>query len=190
MSQARRMPRLHTHALLCSLLAGAMALPGTVAAQKGQGGGMQAGMQSGSPGGGMQGGMGPPGMMADGWGPSPGSCPGWMGGGRGYGYGTGPMGSMWRLDLSEQQMAQLRELRREQYRMRAERGAEIAGMRDEMRRMLAAEQPDPQAVQELHGRMAEQRGEMLAEQIRLRNQMVELLDEEQRDQLMLRDSGE
>ncbi|MBK1727489.1 Spy/CpxP family protein refolding chaperone [Halorhodospira neutriphila] len=183
MSRARRAPRLRTQPILCTLLAAALALPGTAAAQRGQGAG---------PGGGMQGGMGPPGMMDGGWGGmgyyGPGGCPGGMDGGMGY--GAGPMGSMWRLDLSEQQMAQLRELRREQYRMQAERGAELAGMRDEMRRMLTAERPDPQAVQELHNRMAEQRGEMLAEQVRLRNEVMELLDEEQRDQLMLRDSGE
>jgi len=38
-------------------------------------------------------------------------------------------------------------------------------------------------VQELHGRMAELQGEMMAEMVRMRNAMHDLMTDEQREQL-------
>lgn len=60
---------------------------------------------------------------------------------------------------------------------------EIMDARDEMADALAAGQPDPQAVRELHGRMAKLQGELLQSRIEARNRMLELLTDDQRERL-------
>ena len=48
---------------------------------------------------------------------------------------------------------------------------------------LEQDRPDPDAVREIHGRMAEIHGEMLVERVRMRNAIYDLLTDEQREQL-------
>lgn len=56
-------------------------------------------------------------------------------------------------------------------------------LRDEMHALMAGQRPDPEAVRELHGRMADLQGEMMANRIRLQNEMQDMLTDEQRDQM-------
>lgn len=117
----------------------------------------------------------PPGLgYGSGW--------GWMRGGFEGGFGD-PMSPLWDLELKGERLAQMRQLRREHRELEAEKGVELAGMRDEMAELLAVEQPDPEAVRELHANMAEIEGRLLAERVRLRNDMLELLDDDQRQEL-------
>lgn len=48
---------------------------------------------------------------------------------------------------------------------------------------LEQDRPDPDAVGEIHGRMAELHGEMLVSRVRMRNAIYDLLTDEQREQL-------
>jgi Spy/CpxP family protein refolding chaperone len=48
---------------------------------------------------------------------------------------------------------------------------------------MQAERPEPEEVQALHGQMATLHGEMMAEMVRMRNTMHDLLTDEQRQQL-------
>lgn len=148
-------------------VAGAQGMPGMM------GSGMKSGcpMAQGMQGAGMHGRMG---MHGGGM--------GMHGGGMGmHGGGMGMM--MQRLDLDEQQRTELQELRSEHRRARFERMADMLDLRDEMHAAMAADRPDPATVRDLHGRMADLRGEMLADGIGMRNAMQDLLTEEQREQL-------
>ncbi len=121
-----------------------------------------------------QGGMMPHGAMAD--------AP--------HGYGMGMMGQMHPgigmmrgIDLDDEQRARLSELRSEHRRVQFARMAQLMDLRDEMLNLMSADQPDPEAVKDVHAQMADLRGEMLADQVRLRNAMHEVLTEEQRQRL-------
>ncbi len=137
--------------------------------QPGQGGGMMGGGQGGmGPGmmGGGQGGMGP-GMMGGGMMP----CP-MMGEG---------MGMMQELDPD--QRSQMRELMQEHRPAQFERKGRLMNLRDDLMAEMHGERPDPEEVQAMHGRMAELHGEMMAEMVRMRNAMHDLMTDEQREQL-------
>jgi periplasmic protein CpxP/Spy len=131
-------------------------------AQPGQGSGMMGGMMGGG-----QGGMGP-GMMMDG-GMMP--CPLMAEG----------MGMMQRLDPD--QRSEMRELMQEHRPAQFERMGRLMNLRDDLMAEMHAERPDPEEVQALHGRMAELHGEMMAEMVRMRNAMHDLMTDEQREQL-------
>ena len=143
-------------------------------AQPGQGGGMmgggQGGMGSGMMGGG-QGGMGS-GMMGGGM----------MGGGMMpcpmMGEGMGMM-----QELDPDQRSQMRELMQEHRPAQFERKGRLMNLRDDLMAEMHGERPDPEAVQAMHGRMAELHGEMMAEMVRMRNAMHDLMTDEQRQQL-------
>ena len=147
-------------------------------AQPGQGGGMmgggQGGMGSGMMGGG-QGGMGS-GMMGGGQGG------GMMGGGMMpcpmMGEGMGMM-----QELDPDQRSQMRELIQEHRPAQFERKGRLMNLRDDLMAEMHGERPDPEAVQAMHGRMAELHGEMMAEMVRMRNAMHDLMTDEQRQQL-------
>ncbi len=190
--------RKHTLALGLALALGAsgtgVALAqGMQASEPGQGGGMMSG--SGS-----QGGMGP-GMMGGGQGGmGPGMMGGMMGGGQG-GMGPGMMGGMMgggmmpcpmmggagmgmmQEMLDPEQRAEIRELMQEHRPAQFERMGRLMNLRDDLMAAMHGERPDPEAVQELHGRMAELQGEMMAERVRMRNAMHDLVTDEQRQQL-------
>ncbi len=149
----------------------------------GQGSGMMGGMM----GGGGQGGMGP-GMMGGmmGGGGQGGMGPGMMGGMMGGGMMPCPMmgegmGMMSMLDSD--QRSQMRELMQEHRPAQFERKWRLMNLRDDLMAEMHGERPDPEQVQELHGRMAELHGEMMAEMVRMRNAMHDLMTDEQREQL-------
>lgn len=132
----------------------------------GQGSGMMGGMM----GGGGMGGMGP-GMMGGMMGGGMMPCP-MMGEG---------MGMMSMLDPD--QRSQMRELMQEHRPAQFERKGRLMNLRDDLMAEMQGESPDPEAVQELHGRLAELHGEMMAEMVRMRNAMHDLMTDEQREQL-------
>ena len=141
--------------------------------QSGMGHGMMGGMMSGGGQGGMGGGMGGgqggmgPGMMGGGMMP----CP-MMGEG---------MGMMQELDTD--QRSQMRELMQEHRPAQFERKGRLMNLRDDLMAEMHGERPDPEEVQAMHGRMAELHGEMMAEMVRMRNAMHDLMTDEQREQL-------
>ncbi|MGM0535391.1 MAG: Spy/CpxP family protein refolding chaperone [Pseudomonadota bacterium] len=151
--------------------------PGTM--MMGGQGGMGPGMMMGG-----QGGMGP-GMMMGGQGDM---GPGMMMGGQG---GMGPgmmMGGMADL-LDEEQLNDLREMRKEHRSAHFEDMARMLNLRDDMMLLMQAERPDPEEVQALHGQMATLHGEMMADKVRMRNQVQDLLTDQQREQLKQRASS-
>lgn len=153
-------------------LAVALAASGTgIALAQGMMGGSQGGMSPGMMGG-NQGGMSPgmmKGMMGGGMMP----CP-MMGGGAG-------MGMMSMLD--DEQRSAMRELMQEHRPAQFERMGQMMNLRDDLMAEMHGERPDPDEVQALHGQMAELHGEMMAEMVRMRNAMHDLMSDEQRQQL-------
>jgi hypothetical protein len=155
------------------------------------------GMMNGSSG---QGGMGP-GMMSGGQaGTGPGMMSGMMGGGQG---GMGPgmmkgmmgggmmlcpmmggagMGMMQEM-LDPQQRDEMRDLMQEHRPAQFERMGRLMNLRDDLMEEMQGERPVPEEVQTLHARMAELHGEMMAEMVRMRNAMHDLMTDEQREQL-------
>lgn len=105
-----------------------------------------------------------------------------QGGGTGMMQGGGT-GMMPGLDLNAEQQSQMRERRSEHRKQQLTRMGNMLDLRDEMHMLMAEQRPDPEAVQELHGRMADLQGEMLANRIRLRNEIQDMLTDEQRDQM-------
>ncbi|SFU96182.1 Spy/CpxP family protein refolding chaperone [Halomonas korlensis] len=161
-----------------------VAASGAVSAQgMQQGQGMQGGMGHGMMGGG-QGGMGS-GMMMGG---QSGMNSGMMMGGQGgmmpcpMMSGMGGMSGMAGM-LDEEQQNSLREMRQEHRTSHFERMAEMMNLRDDMMLLMQAERPDPEEVKALHGQMATLHGEMMADKVRMHNQMQDLLTDEQREQM-------
>ena len=91
------------------------------------------------------------------------------------------MGMMQMLDA--EQRSQMRELMQEHRPAQFERKGRLMNLRDDLMAEMHGERPDPEQVQELHGRMAELHGEMMAEMVRMRNAMHDLMTDEQREQL-------
>ncbi|MGY6566497.1 MAG: Spy/CpxP family protein refolding chaperone [Halomonadaceae bacterium] len=146
------------------------------------------------PGGGMMGGGTGPGMMGGGMGPGMmggGMGPGMMGGGMGPGMMGGDMMPCPMMDggkgmmqmLEPEQRSELRELMREHRPTQFERMGQLMNLRDDLMAAMHAERPDPEEVQAIHAQMAELHGEMMAEMVRMRNAMHDLLTDEQREQL-------
>jgi len=144
-------------------------------------------MMGGMMGGGGQGGMGP-GMMGGmmGGGGQGGMGPGMMGGMMGGGMMPCPMmaeGMGMMSMLEPDQRSQMRELIQEHRPAQFERKGRLMNLRDDLMAEMHGERPDPEQVQALHGRMAELHGEMMAEMVRMRNAMHDLMTDEQREQL-------
>lgn len=110
---------------------------------------------------------------------------GMMGHGQGMGPGKQLMQEMhaMREMLSAEQPDELRELMQEHRPAQFERMGQAKALREELMAELQQERPDPDAVHEIHGRMAEIHGEMMVERVRMRNSMYDLLTDEQREQL-------
>ncbi|MYL22644.1 hypothetical protein GLV89_02390 [Halomonas alkaliantarctica] len=114
-----------------------------------------------------------------------------MGGQGGMGFGMMPdammggMGTMFGMSgmLDEQQRSTMREMRQEHRAVQLERMGEMMNLRDDMMQLMQAERPDPEEVKALHGQMASLHGDMLADNVRLHNQMQDLLTDEQRKQM-------
>ncbi|MDR5904911.1 Spy/CpxP family protein refolding chaperone [Franzmannia qiaohouensis] len=138
---------------------------GMMGSQAGMGPGMMGDMMGGD-----QGGMGPgmmQGMMAGGMMPCPMMSKG--------------MGMMQMLE--PEQRSEMRGLMQEHRPAQFERMGRMMNLRDDLMAEMHGERPDPEAVQVLHGQMAELHGEMMAEMVRMRNAMHDLLTDEQRQQL-------
>lgn len=95
----------------------------------------------------------------------------------------GGMDMMRQLDLDEDQHARMRERRSEHRHEQFRRKAEMMDLREEMQALIHSERPDPEAVRELHDRMADLHGDMMADRIRLRNDMHGMLSDEQRKRM-------
>jgi Spy/CpxP family protein refolding chaperone len=135
--------------------------------QSGMGSGMMSGMMNGG-----QGGMGPS-MMKTMMGGEMMPCPMMSGSG---------MGMMQEM-LDPEQREQLRELMQEHRPAQLERLGRMMNQRDDLMAEMQSDRPDPDEAKTLHGRLADLRGEMLAEHIRHHNAMNDLLNDEQRQQL-------
>ena len=82
-----------------------------------------------------------------------------------------------------EQRDDIRELMQEHRPAQFERMGRLMNLRDDLMAEMQGERPDPEAVQALHGQLAELQGEMMAEMVRMRNAMHDLLTDEQRQQL-------
>lgn len=91
------------------------------------------------------------------------------------------MGMMSMLD--PEQRSEMRELMQEHRPAQFERKGRLMNLRDDLMAEMHGERPVPDEVQALHGRMAELHGEMMAEMVRMRNAMHDLMTDEQRQQL-------
>jgi periplasmic protein CpxP/Spy len=129
---------------------------------------------------GMRPGMG---MMGHGKGMGPGM--GMMGHGKDMGPGRAMMQDMqaMREMLAAEQQGELRDLMREHRPAQFERMGHATNLREDLMAELQKDRPDPDAVREIHGRMAEIHGEMMVERVRMRNAMYDLLTDEQRERL-------
>lgn len=134
----------------------AQGMPGS---HSGQGSGMMGGGQGGMGFGIMSGGIMP--------------CP--MMGGAGMG--------MTQEMLDSEQRSEMRKLMQEHRPAQFERKGRLMNLRDDLMAEMHSERPDPEAVQAKHSRMAELHGEMMAEMVRMRNAMHDLMTDEQRQQL-------
>ncbi|WFE71223.1 Spy/CpxP family protein refolding chaperone [Halomonas sp. M1] len=139
---------------------------GMMGDQTGQGRSMMGGMMGGG-----QSGMGP-GMMEEMMGGGMMPCP-MMGG--------ASMGMMSMLD--EDQRSEMRAMMQEHRPAQFERKGRLMNLRDDLMAEMHGDRPDPDEVQALHGQMAELHGEMMAEMVRMRNVMHDLMSDEQRQQL-------
>ena len=123
--------------------------------------------------GGGQAGMGPGMMMGGGQGGMM-PCP-LMG-------GMGAMGGAAAM-LDDEQLSTLREMRKAHRSAYFERMGEMMNLREEMLLLMQADRPDSEEVKTLHGQMADLHGEMMADEVRMRNQMQDLLTDEQRERM-------
>lgn len=135
-----------------------------------------------------QNGMGPSmmgGMMGGGQsGMGPGMMKGMMGGGMmPCPMMSGADMSMMQQMLDSEQHSEMRELMQSHRPTQFERMGQLMNLRDDLMAEMHGERPDPDEVQTLHGQMAELHGEMMAEMVRMRNAMHDVMTEEQRQQL-------
>ena len=79
--------------------------------------------------------------------------------------------------------SEMRELMQEHRPAQFERMGRMMNLRDDLMAEMHGDRPDPDEVQALHGQMAELHGEMMAEMVRMRNAMHDLMSDEQRQQL-------
>ncbi|MFO7858409.1 MAG: Spy/CpxP family protein refolding chaperone [Ectothiorhodospiraceae bacterium] len=138
--------------------------------------GMMHGDRTGMSGGGM-------GMMQGGRMGMSGSGMGMMQGGR---MGMPDMAALNALDLDDEQRSELLDIRSTYRKEHMDRIAEMMDLRDEMQVTMAGERPDPDRVEELHSRIASIHGEMMANRIRLQNDIDDVLTDEQRQHMQQR----
>ena len=95
------------------------------------------------------------------------------------------MGSMFGIGgmLDEQQMSTMREMRQEHRAAQLERMGELMNLRDDMMQTMQTERPEPEEIKALHAQMANLHGDMMADNVRMHNQMQDLLTDEQREQM-------
>jgi len=96
--------------------------------------------------------------------------------------GGAGMGMMQEM-LEPEQRDEMRKLMQQHRPAQFERIGRLMTLRDDLMAEMHGERPDPEEVQALHGQMAELHGEMMAEMVRMRNAMHDLMTDEQRQQL-------
>lgn len=149
---------------------------------------------------GMMGGYGP-GMMGNygpgqgGYGPGQGRYGPGMMGGYGYHYGAGMMGGGWgqggmmglgplyALNLNEQQLGKVNQIRDESRRKNWEIVGKIMDEQARMRDLLSAEKRDPSAIGKQAMKIAELRRQILESSVDTQNRIEALLTKEQKDQM-------
>lgn len=94
--------------------------------------------------------------------------------------GHGMMGHGMMQGLDAEQRSEMRERMQQHRSAQFERMGKIMNLRGNMMLLMRAERPDPEEVQVLHGQMATLHGEMMADKVRLHNQMQDLLTDGQR----------
>lgn len=145
-----------------------------------------------SPGPGMMGGDGP--GMTEGYGPGYGPHHGWGGGMRGWGGGSGGMmggygpgmmglGPLHALNLSNEQLAKVNQIRDEVRRKNWEVMGKLMDEQTRMRDLMGAEKRDPSAIGKQSMKVADLRRQMLENMVDAHNRVEALLSKEQRDQL-------
>jgi Spy/CpxP family protein refolding chaperone len=152
--------------------------------QMGQNSGMMMGGHHGNMMTGEQGGMGL-GMMGGGQGRTgPGMMKSMMGGGMMSCpmMGGAAMGTMHEI-LEPEQRKEMRNLMQEHRPAHFEKMGRMMNLRDDLMAEMQQSRPDPEAVKKRHARMAELHGEMMAEMVRMRNAMQDILTDQQRQQL-------
>lgn len=128
----------------------------------------------------MGGGMGGQGHMGGGM---MGQGKGKMGGGMMSG-GMGMMGPMSSLDLSDEQIQHMTEVHKQMAREHADMMGDMPAMRYRLSRELAKDEPDAERVGELFLQMQKKRRELMQDRMKMRQQMMEMLSKEQRQQMM------
>ncbi|MFA7097093.1 MAG: Spy/CpxP family protein refolding chaperone [Gammaproteobacteria bacterium] len=122
--------------------------------------------------------------------------PGMMGPGTGYGMGygpgmrgpwgggmMGPMGGFAMLDLSDQQQQEIDKIRQETFRKHFDLRQQIFNERQNLRRLLLQDKPDPKAVGAEYDKIAQLRRQMIESRVEAQNRMEAVLTQEQRQQL-------
>ncbi|MFB6261405.1 MAG: Spy/CpxP family protein refolding chaperone [Thiohalorhabdaceae bacterium] len=135
--------------------------------------GMMGGGGMGMMGGGMMGGGRGMGMMGGGM-----MGPGMMSGGMGM---MGPMSS---LALSDEQIQNMTEMHKQMAREHADMMGDMPAMRYRLSRELAKDEPDAEQVGELFLQMQKKRRQLMQDRMKMRQQMMEMLSKEQRQQMM------
>jgi len=111
----------------------------------------------------------------------------WGQGMRGPGMDMMPgMGMMGYLDLpglTDEQRNEIRAVQRQSRREHREIMLDMMDKRDDYLDALAEDRPDPEKVRELHRALGRKQGEMIESSLKTRNQIYDLLTEEQREQL-------
>ena len=85
--------------------------------------------------------------------------------------------------LTEEQRNEIRAKQRQARREHGDLMLDIMDISDDFRQALAEERPDPAKVRRLQESLSQKQGEMLESSIKYRNQIYDMLTEEQKQQL-------
>ena len=96
------------------------------------------------------------------------------------GHGMGPM---WMLDLSDEQLDKIFDIRRDLVKEMRPLMQQMMEQREKLHELYDAEKADPSAIGEAYSKMGDLKGQMIEARIKAHNQMQEVLTEEQRKQL-------
>ena len=99
-------------------------------------------------------------------------------------------GMMQGLELEPDQRREMRELMQQHRPAQFDRMGQMMDLRMALMEEMHAEAPDPDEVKSLHDQMAELQGAMMADRVRLHNQLRDLLTDEQRQRLRQGASGQ
>lgn len=95
----------------------------------------------------------------------------------------GPMGGFAMLGLSDQQQQEIDKIRQEMFRKHFDLRQQIFNERQNLRRLLLQDKPDPKAVGAQYDKIAQLRRQMIESRVEAQNRMEAVLTGEQRQQL-------